>query len=245
MRRTSGRARQTPSLFEAGPAHSAPDASCLSFDTNQTPQQPPDPRKLAKPKLSASCPKKRRAPASSSKTAASAKIQMLPQASHNVESDACLVCGEGGTLIGCDDCSRVFHSKCVGIDRTLQEEERWSCPLHSCAGCHCALHNQSQSRNCISCAYPFCADCSSPVAGLTLPFCHYPSFITLTLPPIEYVLCRKRVVHVCRMLSACLPAEISATRCYWPAVGASLGPNYTLLPSSRRCIAARLRRNSL
>ena len=166
MRRASGRARQTPSLFEAGPAHSAPDASCLSFDTT-TPQQPPNPRKLAKTKLSGSCAKKRRATGSGSETAASAKIQLLPQASHNVESDACLVCGEGGSLIGCDDCSRVFHSKCAGINRKLREEEHWSCPLHSCAGCHCAL--RKQSRNCISCAYAFCADCSSPVTGHPLP----------------------------------------------------------------------------
>ena len=70
MRRASGRAKQTPSLFEAGPAHSAPDASCLSFDTT-TPQQSPNPRNLAKTKLSGSCPKKRRATGSGSETAAS------------------------------------------------------------------------------------------------------------------------------------------------------------------------------
>jgi SWI/SNF-related matrix-associated actin-dependent regulator of chromatin subfamily A member 5 len=50
--------------------------------------------------------------------------------------DWCQDCREGGELVLCHGCPRVFHAQCVGL--TKKEMERvlqFYCPQHRCCGC--------------------------------------------------------------------------------------------------------------
>ena len=41
--------------------------------------------------------------------------------------DDCAQCGEGGTLVCCDFCSRVYHFECLGLSRG--HKGGFSCPI--------------------------------------------------------------------------------------------------------------------
>ena len=67
--------------------------------------------------------------------------------------DECYVCQEGGELVLCDyqDCSKVYHLTCAGLD-SLPEGEFY-CPRHWCQVC-----KNEAVYQCFSCPTSFCHD---------------------------------------------------------------------------------------
>uniref|UniRef100_A0A7S2JJW8 Zinc finger PHD-type domain-containing protein n=1 Tax=Cyanoptyche gloeocystis TaxID=77922 RepID=A0A7S2JJW8_9EUKA len=50
----------------------------------------------------------------------------------------CFVCGDGGTLLICDErsCKKVFHASCIPEDETrMNTGRKWVCPRHRCGYC--------------------------------------------------------------------------------------------------------------
>ncbi|KAH7292110.1 hypothetical protein KP509_29G051900 [Ceratopteris richardii] len=43
-------------------------------------------------------------------------------------SDECVLCGMNGNLICCDGCPAAYHTRCVGISRTVLPPGEWFCP---------------------------------------------------------------------------------------------------------------------
>ncbi|KAF8397829.1 hypothetical protein HHK36_016754 [Tetracentron sinense] len=43
-------------------------------------------------------------------------------------SDECRLCGMDGTLLCCDGCPSVYHSRCIGLSKVLIPEGLWFCP---------------------------------------------------------------------------------------------------------------------
>ncbi|KAJ1635266.1 hypothetical protein T492DRAFT_562613, partial [Pavlovales sp. CCMP2436] len=48
------------------------------------------------------------------------------------ESDGCVKCGEGGSLLLCDSCPRAFHLGCLHPVLETVPTGKWTCP--HCAG---------------------------------------------------------------------------------------------------------------
>ncbi|TVU25568.1 hypothetical protein EJB05_28069, partial [Eragrostis curvula] len=49
-------------------------------------------------------------------------------ASENVKSDDCRICGMGGTLVTCDGCTWAYHSRCIGLYKAFLPKRQWFCP---------------------------------------------------------------------------------------------------------------------
>ena len=41
----------------------------------------------------------------------------------------CWVCHEGGEVLCCDKCPRVFHLQCSGLAKAPDDDEEWICPV--------------------------------------------------------------------------------------------------------------------
>ena len=41
----------------------------------------------------------------------------------------CWVCHDGGDVLCCDKCARVFHVQCSGLNKAPEGEEDWFCPV--------------------------------------------------------------------------------------------------------------------
>ncbi|KAL4063586.1 P-loop containing nucleoside triphosphate hydrolase protein [Scleroderma yunnanense] len=75
--------------------------------------------------------------------------------------DWCIYCRDGGEVVLCNLCPRVFHPKCHGITRAqLKRLPSIPCSQHSCAECG---RNTAQSGGmlfrCQTCPKAFCEDC--------------------------------------------------------------------------------------
>ena len=81
----------------------------------------------------------------------------LPHAIFDRTIEECVVCSDGGELVGCDMCERFFHPKCVKLDDVPEDE--WICALHSCAGCQRSAQKAPVVVHCIGCARAFCQQC--------------------------------------------------------------------------------------
>ncbi|KAM6491144.1 SNF2 family N-terminal domain containing protein [Amanita muscaria] len=87
----------------------------------------------------------------------------------------CNICRDGGDLVLCDVCPRVFHASCYGITkRTIAFSARITCSQHSCAVCERKTSDAGGLLfRCQTCHQAFCEDCLpfddiEPV-GETLP----------------------------------------------------------------------------
>ncbi|XP_056169479.1 zinc finger CCCH domain-containing protein 44 isoform X2 [Syzygium oleosum] len=88
--------------------------------------------------------------------------------------DWCFVCKDGGELILCDhkDCSKVYHSDCVGKDdSSMQTGQSWTCDRHSCFICH-----KTTKYYCFCCPNAICGRCDSAAEFVSVRgnggFCH-------------------------------------------------------------------------
>ncbi|EGO28787.1 hypothetical protein SERLADRAFT_434683 [Serpula lacrymans var. lacrymans S7.9] len=75
--------------------------------------------------------------------------------------DWCIYCRDGGELVLCTSCPRVFHAKCHGVSRQqVQRSLSLPCSQHSCATCD---RNTQQAGGmlfrCQTCPQAFCEDC--------------------------------------------------------------------------------------
>ncbi|KAH7882573.1 P-loop containing nucleoside triphosphate hydrolase protein [Phlebopus sp. FC_14] len=75
--------------------------------------------------------------------------------------DWCIYCRDGGEVVVCSQCPRVFHPQCHGITPAqLKRMASIPCSQHNCAECH---RNTAQSGGmlfrCQTCPQAFCEDC--------------------------------------------------------------------------------------
>ncbi|KAK3286314.1 hypothetical protein CYMTET_6126 [Cymbomonas tetramitiformis] len=72
--------------------------------------------------------------------------------------DACYNCTDGGDLLECGVCPRVYHLECAGLKAV--PKGIWRCPWHECWGC---ARNKSSVGGmlfqCVSCPLAHCFDC--------------------------------------------------------------------------------------
>ncbi len=55
---------------------------------------------------------------------------MVPYAQEASKNDSyCWVCHDGGDVLCCDKCARVFHVQCSGLQRAPEGDEEWFCPV--------------------------------------------------------------------------------------------------------------------
>ncbi|KAK3274685.1 hypothetical protein CYMTET_17141 [Cymbomonas tetramitiformis] len=72
--------------------------------------------------------------------------------------DECFNCLDGGDLLECGVCPRVYHLPCAGLTRVPKGQ--WRCPWHECWGCQ---RNKSSVGGmlfqCVTCPVAYCFDC--------------------------------------------------------------------------------------
>lgn len=75
--------------------------------------------------------------------------------------DWCLYCRDGGELVVCTWCPRVFHAKCHGLSRRdVAHMVSASCSQHKCAHCTRATADAGgMLLRCRTCPQAFCEDC--------------------------------------------------------------------------------------
>ncbi|TFK50621.1 hypothetical protein OE88DRAFT_1661143 [Heliocybe sulcata] len=89
--------------------------------------------------------------------------------------DWCVYCRDGGELITCQSCPRVFHPDCHGLTKTqLQRSPFIRCTQHACAYCSRGTTDAGGMLfRCQTCPRAFCEDClpsgDMDAVGPTLP----------------------------------------------------------------------------
>lgn len=54
---------------------------------------------------------------------------IITQRGTTLHDDVCNECGEGGDLICCETCTKVYHFKCAGLESPPLQDEDFKCPL--------------------------------------------------------------------------------------------------------------------
>ncbi|KAF8034556.1 hypothetical protein BT93_C0773 [Corymbia citriodora subsp. variegata] len=93
---------------------------------------------------------------------------------HEESEDWCFVCKDSGKLFLCEhkDCSKVYHSHCMGKDDSLMKTcQFWTCDRHSCFICH-----KTTKFYCFCCPNAICGRCDSATKFVSVRrnggFCH-------------------------------------------------------------------------
>ncbi|KAK0184817.1 P-loop containing nucleoside triphosphate hydrolase protein [Armillaria mellea] len=75
--------------------------------------------------------------------------------------DWCIHCREGGELVTCDHCPRVFHAECYGISQSEANKKAFLvCRQHSCCECsRSTAQSGGMLYKCRTCPRAFCEDC--------------------------------------------------------------------------------------
>jgi SWI/SNF-related matrix-associated actin-dependent regulator of chromatin subfamily A member 5 len=75
--------------------------------------------------------------------------------------DECFECHEGGLIMLCSRCPRVYHPRCVNL--TKQDVARvitWTCPQHRCRECQRVTTDAGGLLfRCVGCPSAWCEDC--------------------------------------------------------------------------------------
>jgi len=75
-----------------------------------------------------------------------------------VHEEMCFCCQDGGLVVECDDCPKVYHMQCLGRDAV--PKSRFTCPWHSCIECDRSSSNSGGMLfRCMSCPVSYCFDC--------------------------------------------------------------------------------------
>lgn len=82
------------------------------------------------------------------------------KAKHDTE-DWCIYCRDGGDVILCTSCPRVFHPKCHGVTAAqLRKLPMVFCPQHKCSACdRSTAEAGGMLFRCQTCPQAFCEDC--------------------------------------------------------------------------------------
>ena len=90
--------------------------------------------------------------------------------------DHCFVCKDGGNLICCNDCPKVYHLECLEL--TENPSGRWTCWWHSCWTCGRRAHKaDSVLFRCLACPVAYCFDCLPPDLEARMEACEPPQNI--------------------------------------------------------------------
>lgn len=72
--------------------------------------------------------------------------------------DFCFVCNDGGELLECGACCKVYHTECVGLSKV--PKGIWFCPWHSCCECDRKISTAGGMLfRCTDCPTAYCFDC--------------------------------------------------------------------------------------
>jgi len=72
--------------------------------------------------------------------------------------DVCFCCEDGGLLIECSQCPKVYHKECLCYSRVPSGS--WACPWHSCIECDRNTSNSGGMQfRCLTCPITYCFDC--------------------------------------------------------------------------------------
>ncbi|KAK1301016.1 hypothetical protein QJS10_CPB13g01710 [Acorus calamus] len=55
-------------------------------------------------------------------------VGVVVEVENDENGDECRLCGMDGTLVCCDGCPSVYHSRCIGLNKALLPEGPWYCP---------------------------------------------------------------------------------------------------------------------
>ncbi|KAK1263882.1 hypothetical protein QJS04_geneDACA008375 [Acorus gramineus] len=55
-------------------------------------------------------------------------VGVVVEEENDENGDECRLCGMDGTLVCCDGCPSVYHSRCIGLNKALLPEGPWYCP---------------------------------------------------------------------------------------------------------------------
>lgn len=88
--------------------------------------------------------------------------------------DWCIYCRDGGKLICCNSCPRVFHAQCDKVRKNEKPTLLPRCPQHKCHGCGLSTAEAGGMLfRCQTCPQAFCEDClpdgELDAVGDTLP----------------------------------------------------------------------------
>jgi len=98
-------------------------------------------------------------PSPSVATATAKAVIKQPKAKFESE-DWCIHCRDGGHLVLCSRCPRVFHASCQGLSQAEIRKGFVYCGQHSCASCHRnATAAGGMLFRCRTCPQAFCEDC--------------------------------------------------------------------------------------
>ena len=76
-----------------------------------------------------------------------------------VHDDECFSCNDGGELLECTACPRVYHIECVGLERP--PDGVWYCPWHACVECDRKSSSVGGTLfHCMTCPLTYCFDCA-------------------------------------------------------------------------------------
>jgi|EP01047_Picozoa_sp_COSAG01_P047743 hypothetical protein len=72
--------------------------------------------------------------------------------------DNCFCCDDGGEVLQCDVCPRVYHLQCIGL--TTEPKGMWRCPWHLCWTCQRKSSSAGGKLfHCMTCPETYCFDC--------------------------------------------------------------------------------------
>ncbi|RDB18237.1 putative global transcription activator SNF2L1 [Hypsizygus marmoreus] len=75
----------------------------------------------------------------------------------------CIYCRDGGELVICPSCPRVFHARCQGLSPAEVRRPMVYCGQHMCGGCHRKTSDcGGMLFRCRTCPQAFCEDCLPP-----------------------------------------------------------------------------------
>jgi len=73
--------------------------------------------------------------------------------------DFCFICNDGGELLECTACPRVYHLDCVGLKDV--PKGAYYCPWHACWECERKSSNVGGTLfHCLTCPLAYCFDCA-------------------------------------------------------------------------------------
>ncbi|KAH9924947.1 P-loop containing nucleoside triphosphate hydrolase protein [Amylocystis lapponica] len=74
--------------------------------------------------------------------------------------DWCIYCRDGGELVLCSRCPRVFHARCHGMSAAQLKQGQVSCSQHNCVSCGRTTGDAGGMLfRCQTCPQSFCEDC--------------------------------------------------------------------------------------
>ena len=75
-----------------------------------------------------------------------------------LHEDYCFLCDDGGELIECSQCPKVYHTDCVGLKKV--PKGAFHCSWHSCFRCdRSATNSGGMQFRCLECPLAYCFDC--------------------------------------------------------------------------------------